>query len=80
MEREAIDPQDFIEAYGPDAAVMVGGGMEMTLGQALQAERLLCPADSTNRQDPAKRVGYLARILAAGGSLREEDQHLLVED
>jgi hypothetical protein len=71
------DPQDFISTYGTDAAVLVGNGMQMTLGQALEAERLFCPADAATRQDPLKRLSYLAGMLAAAGSLRPEDEYLL---
>lgn len=74
---EYEDPQDFIDAYGLDAPVAFANGMQMTLGQALDAERLLCPADATVRQDPSRRLGYLANILAAGGSLLPEDEHYL---
>ena len=77
MERKLPDPQAFIDAYGADAKVVVGNGRPLTLGQALEAERLLCPADVTARQDPERRLGYLANMLAAGGSLRPEDAHLL---
>jgi hypothetical protein len=74
---EYVDPQDFIDAYGPDAPVAFANGMQMTLRQALDAERLLCPADVTARQDPRRRIGYLANILAAGGSLLPEDEQYL---
>jgi hypothetical protein len=77
MTHETPDPQAFIDAYGYDARVLVGKGREMTLGQALAAEQLLCPADEIARQDPSKRLGYLANMLAAGGSLRPEDEYLL---
>jgi hypothetical protein len=74
---EYIDPQEFIDAYGPAAPVAFANGMQMTLGQALSAERLLCPADTATRQDPRRRIGYLASMLAAGGSLRTEDEQYL---
>ncbi|MGH7195743.1 MAG: hypothetical protein ACREGA_03095 [Candidatus Saccharimonadales bacterium] len=75
---EILDPQDFIKAYGFDAPVVLGEpGRAMSLGQALQFEAMFCTADASDRRDPAKRVGYLARILADGGSLREEDEHLI---
>ena len=75
---EVPDPQALIEAYGLDARVVVGSGdLAMTLGQALLAESLLCPANPTERQDPRRRLSYLAGMLAAGGSLRPEDEHLL---
>ncbi len=77
MEGEITDPQALIAAYGPDAPVRSPNGVAMTLGQVLAAEALLCPADVATRQDPVKRVGYLARMLAAGESLRPEDHHLL---
>ena len=77
MSREIRDPQSFVDSYGLDASVVVGNGMKMTLGQALAAERLLCPAEAIDRQDPAKRIGYLARILAEGGSLLQDDRHWL---
>lgn len=74
---EYADPEEFIDAYGTDAPVAFANGMQMTLGQALDAERLLCPADTVDRQDPIKRLGYLASMLAAGGSLRPEDERYL---
>lgn len=74
---EFVDPQEFIDAYGPDAPVAFANGMQMSLGQALDAERLLCPADAVTRQDPRRRIGYLASMLAAGGSLRPEDEQYL---
>ena len=77
MSTEIPDPQAFIDSYGPDAQVVVGNGMEMSLEQALKAEALLCPADAITRQDPRKRIGYIANMLAAAGSLREEDAHHL---
>lgn len=80
MSNGVPDPQEFIDAYGPDAPVVVGEGMEMSLGQALQAEKLLCPKEKTDREDPVKRLGYLASMLHAGGSLRSEHQYLLGED
>lgn len=73
-EGENLDPQAFIDTYGLDAQVAFTNGMQMTLGQALEAERILCPADVTARQDPRRRIGYLANMLAAGGSLRPEDE------
>ena len=76
---EHLTPESFVESYGPDAAVLVGKDMQITLGQALLAEQAFCPADSDKRQDPAKRLQYLAGMLAAAGSLRPEDQHLLGE-
>jgi hypothetical protein len=77
---EIPDPQTFIDSYGPDAVVVAGNVTKMTLGQALEFERLLCPADATERQDPAKRVGYLANMLAAGGSLRPADECYLTKE
>ena len=74
---EYVDPQEIIDAYGPDAPVAFANGMQMTLGQALDAERLLCPADMAARQDPRRRIGYLANILAAGGSRLPEDEQCL---
>ena len=74
---EAPDPQAFIDSYGPAAPVAFGNGLQTTLGQALEAESLLCPADAATRQDPLRRIGYLANMLAAADSLRPEDAHYL---
>ena len=74
---EIPDPQQFIDSYGPDADIAFDNGMRMTLGQALEAERVLCQADPSARQEPAKRLGWLAARLAAADSLRPEDAHLL---
>ncbi len=74
---DILDPQEFIDSYGPEAAVIVGGDRETTLGQALAMEQLLCPADSTTRQDPQKRIGFVANMLASAGSLRPEDERYL---
>lgn len=77
-ERNDIQESEaFIDAYSAGDPVVVGGGMAMTLGQALEAERLLCPADVAVRQDPARRIAYLASILAAAGSLRPEHEEFL---
>ncbi|CAN5418699.1 hypothetical protein BH09PAT4_BH09PAT4_02500 [soil metagenome] len=76
MAGEILDPEAFIDSYGDTAPVALGE-TTMTLGQALEAERLFCPADATKRQDPDRRVRYLARILASAGTLRPEDEHLL---
>jgi len=70
------DPNSFVAYYGPTAVVKVGG-KAMALGQALQMEALLCPADTTRRQDPQLRIGYLARMLYDGGSLQPAHQRLL---
>lgn len=79
MEKENLSPQEFIESYGLSAPVRVGRGegREVTLGQALKAENAFCPADKEKREDPVERVGYLAKILAAAGTLRPEDEHFL---
>jgi hypothetical protein len=79
MATEKLDPQTFIDSYGLDAKVLVGEGMSISLGQALEAERLLCPAETNDRQDPVKRIGYLATMLGAAGSLRPEHLDLLSE-
>jgi hypothetical protein len=77
MEYETPDPQLFIDSYGLDAPVKVGNGMQISLGQALDAERLLCPADPEKREDPIKRIGYIASMLGEAGTLRPEHQHLI---
>lgn len=78
MGTETPTPEAFAAAYGSEAIVRVGfpPGKVMKLGQALAAEAL-CPKDPSVRQDPEKRLGYLARILSAGGSLRPEDADLI---
>lgn len=77
MGQENLEPRAFIDAYGVDAAVVVGSGMNMNLGQALAMEELFCPAGEADRQDPAKRLSYLAGMLAAADSLLPEHKHLL---
>lgn len=77
MTHGELDPQAFIDTYDPATSVAFENGMRMTLGQALLAEQLLCPADIAARQDPRKRIGYFASMLAAGGSLRPDDEHYL---
>jgi hypothetical protein len=79
MPAKITDPESFIDMYGLEAKVVLGEGQEMTLGQALEFEEMFCTADTGIRRDPAKRIGYLARKLAAGGSLRPEHEHLLGE-
>ncbi len=75
---ENSDPQVLIDRYGLDTPVVVGEkNMKISLGQALDMERMFCPADVSKREDPSRRIGYLATILAAGGSLLPEDHHLL---
>jgi hypothetical protein len=72
------NPESFIESYGLEAKVKIGAdSREMTLGQALAFEQMFCPAETTKREDPTKRLGYLAHMLAAAGSLRPEDQYLI---
>jgi hypothetical protein len=76
-EAARLDPQDFIDAYPQDTRVAFGNGMSMTLEQALQAEQMFCSAETADRQDPEKRVGYLATMLAASDSLLPEHEHYL---
>jgi len=71
-------PDDFIASYGPEALVSLNG-QQMTLGQALQFEAMFCPADQSRRQDPSKRIAYLAQILASAESLRPEHDYLIPE-
>lgn len=70
-----IDPQSLIDSYGLDAVVKLGD-METTMGQAFQLEAL-CPVKPEDRQDPAARARYIAKMLAAGESLLPEHEHLL---
>ena len=78
MTAEVPDPESFIDMYGRDDRVRFADtGAEMALGQALQLEALLCKGDPDAVQDPLRRVRYLARILAEGGSLLREHEHLL---
>jgi hypothetical protein len=78
MREQLPDPQAFIDSYGPDAAVAFEAtGLRTTLGQALAVEAMLCTAEPSRRQDPARRIGYLANILAAADSLRDEDRDLI---
>jgi hypothetical protein len=72
---EEIREADFIEQYG--TAPVSLGDREVTLSTALQMEAAFCPADSTKRQDPAKRLSYLAQLV--GENLLPEHQHLLAE-
>ena len=74
MTGEILHPDEFLASYSLDVLVKVGNGMDMTLGQALEAERLFCPADIAKRQDVQSRVTYLAGMLAAAGSLLPEHE------
>lgn len=67
----------FMAAYSTDVPVVVGGGVRMKLGQALQFEGLSCTADKADRLDPRKRIGFLVGLLAAAGSLLPEHAFLL---
>lgn len=78
VQGEIVDPQAFIDAYGPKAPVAFDNGMQTTLGQALALESSMCMADPDKRQDPHKRIGWLAARLAAAGSLHPEHEYLLV--
>ncbi len=78
MTPEIPSPQQLIDTYGQNAPVVVGDGSPMTLGQALAFEEMFCTADVANRHDQPKRVGFLAGILAAGGTLKPEHQYLLL--
>ena len=78
MSNKELDPQTFVDFYGQDAPV-VAGKMKITLGQALEAEKMFCPADEEARQDPQKRLAYLAGMLAAAGSLSPEHEFLIKE-
>lgn len=77
---QALDPQALVDIYGVSAPVRVGDGIDMTLGQALDAEQLFCPAEASTRQDPTKRLGYLANMLAAAGTLKPEHEHLITRN
>jgi hypothetical protein len=80
MTAEIPDPQSFIDMYGPDAQVVLGEGegKPMSLSTALQFEEM-CTIDSEVRMDPVRRTRFLARSLAAGGSLLPEHEYLLGE-
>lgn len=77
MAPEIPNLEAFMAAYSPDVPVVVGDGMRMKLGQALQFEDLFCTADKADRLDPSKRIGYLVGLLAAAGSLLPEHASLL---
>jgi hypothetical protein len=78
MKSEFLDPQSLIEDYGREAKVIVGDSdRPITLGTALDIEAFMCTVEETTRQDPAKRLAFLAKILEAGGTLRPEHRHLL---
>ncbi len=81
MSSEIPDPERFMEMYGPDALVVTGkeGSKPLTLEQALLREAMLCEANKEVRQDPVRRVRFLARALAAGGSLLPEHAYLIEE-
>jgi len=78
MNHELPDPEEFVSWYGDEALVKIGD-RTMTLGQALAAESLFCPADAATRQEPEQRLGYLASMLAAAGTLDPQDSYLLSE-
>lgn len=69
----SITEAKFLETYGH---VRVGEPpKDMSLEQALLLEELLCPAPKSERQDSAKRLGYLAKMV--GNSLLDEHKFLL---
>lgn len=69
--------EEFLGNYPEDARVRLGEGAEMTITQALAFEKMFCPADPQKRQDPERRVAFLAGMLAAGGSLLPEHEYLV---
>lgn len=73
---EVLTPDAMVEQYGEAAPVAING-RAMTLGQALRMEAMFCPADAIARQDPIRRLGYLARMLNDGGSLLPEHEGYL---
>ncbi len=80
MNDQALTPEKFVGMYGADAPVLVGRAprlMQITLGQALAAEAAFCEGDDTKRQDPARRIRYMAQMLNAAGTLRPEHVYLL---
>jgi len=78
MTYENPGPEELIDVYGDEAPVVIGDGVKMSLGQALKMEQMFCPAEVTARQDPVKRVAYLAGMLAAADTLRPEHAYLLL--
>ena len=67
-----------LEIYGDAEGLF--GTMRVPLTAAVQMEAAFCrPGDAEAAQDPERRVRYLARRLAAAGTLREEHTHLLAE-
>jgi hypothetical protein len=70
-----ITEPELVKMYGNDMVVV--GNQTIQLHLALEYERLLCPADEQSRQDPQRRVAYIAGILAAAGTLQPEHEHLL---
>ncbi len=78
---EAPEVQAFLNMYSPETPVMVGreNPKPMTLGKALDREAMYCVADDSVREDPTRRLGYLAGILAGGGSLLPEHELFLAQ-
>lgn len=71
-----ITESQFIEVYGD---VLVGSEPNLIpLAQALKIEELVCPADKSERQDPAKRLSYLARMV--GSNLLDEHRYMIIAD
>lgn len=76
-------PRDFIANYDPSTPVTFVNRddqrkrLTMPLGSALAFEELSCTGTPANRQDPIKRVQFLAGILSAADELRAEDQQFL---
>jgi len=81
MDDSSTTPEDVnLSGLYPRETPVRLGDMVLTLGQALDMETAFCPADQPRRQDPGKRNVYLARILAAAGSLEPKHAYLLPED
>jgi hypothetical protein len=70
----------FVELYG-ETPVKLGGPDRppLPLRTALEMEAAFCPADESQRSDPAERLHYLANLIGKD-TLHPEHRHLLAQD
>ncbi|HYH75394.1 MAG TPA: hypothetical protein VD735_05535 [Candidatus Saccharimonadales bacterium] len=69
-------PEDFMERYGEVDVTVPGIGIVAPLTEVVAMEERFCPADTADRQDPFKRVGYLANLVLYTGQLNPAHHHL----
>lgn len=71
---QKLTETEFVEKYGD--STFKRGDLEVTLNQALEMEKMLCPADIEKRENNDLRLSYMAKMVGAE-ALLPEHQYLL---